>query len=80
MWSNIFPPDNEREKQHAKNGQAYYFLPCCNQHIKCLRNCLLRRGSVNKYLRDNNGQVVLDKNSNLPIVNPEFHIMREMNR
>ena len=35
---------------------------------------------VNKYLRDNNGQVVLDKNSNLPIVNPEFHIMREMNR
>ena len=37
-------------------------------------------GSVNKYLRDNNGQVVLDKNSNLPIVNPEFHIMREMNR
>ena len=37
-------------------------------------------GSVNKYLRDNNGQVVLDKNSNLPIVNPAFHIMREMKR
>ena len=37
-------------------------------------------GSVNKYLRDNNGQVVLDKNSNLPIVNPEFHIMWEMSR
>lgn len=36
--------------------------------------------SVNKYLRDNNGQVVLDKNSNLPIVNPEFHIMWEMSR
>ena len=35
---------------------------------------------VNKYLRDNTGQVVLDKNSNLPIVNPEFHIMREMKR
>ena len=35
---------------------------------------------MNKYLRDNIGQVVLDKNSNLPIVNPEFHIMREMNR
>ena len=67
MWSNIFPLDNEREKQHAKNSQAYYFLPCCNQ-------------PVNKYLRDNNGQVVLDKNSNLPIVTPEFHIMREMNR